>query len=345
MKRIIYIPLCLWVASLASCTTKVEPVQIVAPTLTPNEQQLKEYKQNMEQRQVTVGFLPDWGKNHAYSLYNTPEKLDIVVVNTLPEQMLETQQADLRQTQTTKHTRVLLLYSVEEAQKKAFKTFKSKFKAARKQKEKEWAAGNAPSKPEQLIALAELETKMQQEAAQTLTENTRKEMQQYQAATKVYDGICVELPTSYTLLTTKDMAELLQGVTAVAGKGKEKILIIQNPTTEATAEMEKANWLMIAPKGDVTWNTFDAMAQQWPNAKVIAGVDLTDAKNDEGYNDSQTISTGTSRLPRPQDIINWKAPNKAGVAYLHIEADLEKYEKGLTYLNLRNYIQLNALQH
>lgn len=327
--------------SFVGCDTKIKPLEVVTPVASPDFSKLEAYKKDFSNRPVTIGYLYHWEKGGGYSLMNTPDSLDVVVLKNAPKSLSENLQKDLQDVRQLKQTRVLFSIDIASLQKAALANLKTQIKKGRKELEKSW--NESPQKPDretQKAELAKLENtlkgKLSAEMKQEVTSRVSDLLQMLKA--NAIDGLNVQLPETFELCTVEDALTWLRTLTAEAGKGKPYFLAVETPCVECRSEIEKAQWIVYNQKEEPLWKNFSQGAETWKNSLYFPSVDLSDSKLTEGFADSRTLAASAAERSRENDVINWKASNKGGVAYFHIEEMAFKYESGYSYGPLRRLI-------
>lgn len=324
-----------------SCENNPEPIKVITPKREINTSLLKEYKKNIDQRNIAIGAIYNWGVKNESNLMQTPDSLDIIIVKDNYLTINEQQKQDLQQVQKIKFTKVLIgadLNSSLEMLKEEQRMITQK---RLKEKEKEFILSGdvltAVKKDEIIneiltVSNEELQEKtntffkmLAQKAVSSLKENA-------------FDGMSIELPERYENdLDQEVCTHFIENVTPTLNG---KILIIENP--KSNPENEKANWLVVRKKAENnTLAFYEDWASQFPNKKLLASVDFSSEDIDKGFSDS-SIFLKEGKLSKIIDITHWKASNKGGVLFYHIEKNYTNIKGNNTYVALKNAI--NQLQ-
>lgn len=341
MKNIICI-----LALLVVACNKIEPIEIVAPERDIDTQTLKQYKSQLQSRLITMGMLYNWGQESGAFLKSTPDSLDVIILKNSYLQMNDILKNDLKFVQEKKATKVLVgieletLYQEYEAEKE------QKITTSKAEKEQEWKLTN-----ERLSADEKKE--ILQQIEQTITNNLIKEAKEklmQQATTVVqfaknngFDGVSIEFPQNLNeVYSAENLDNFLAEITKEAGKGKNLLLVIENPygergETTDVKPIDSANWIVYRQKGKALFKNFDEQAQKWASFRYLPSVDFGEEDLAEGFADTKIFAPG-GRLPRTIDVINWNATNKGGVAYYHIEKNYHDIVGNVSFKTLRNAI-------
>ncbi len=323
--------------AMAACS-KIEPIRIIAPQRPIDTQGLEQFKTIMETRKVSMGMVYGWGKNENSNLMHTPDSLDIIIVKDGYGTLSDHQKKDLAEVQTQKATRVLLGVNLEASSQQLSQLVESTINARKKTTE-ETLRKNNPSITDQAVKveLHSVAAKTTREYAETvpadlskIADSVKTLLQQYQ-----FDGISVEIPQNFTALYQAEaVATFLQSINQFAGKGKGALLIIENPFTEGADIIKEAQWVVYRNVTNNRLANFDALARNWPDSRVVASVDFSREEQLNGFADSETFSS-TGILPQAIDVVNWKFPTRAGVAYYHIEKNYSDIDGKVSYKTLR----------
>lgn len=334
-------------ALLASgCSQRPEKIPVIAPKtaetgsiFTPEDKEATLFS-----RPVSMGYISNWKATNGVSLFSTPSDLDVIVIEENPLLLTPAMEIDLARTREIKRTKVFCSNDLQALEKEAKKEFKKRFSAKTRAKKEEWKnveGDNKPSKEQQEKELKELEATINTEVAKEIQELATKQIVYSLSIMPLFDGLNLKLPEKAHFLSQTFLNELLKKVTDVCGGTDAPLLIIQNPIEEARSYIEKATWIVFGRKViENKVSDFTEEAQQWPNNRYLPLVNLADGNKDKGYATPIAFSPEKA-LPCEEDIINWKAPNRAGVAYEHIEHDAA-YDGNAkkTYPTLNHLIKL-----
>lgn len=337
--------LSLAVVGFSSCTD-IESVPVIAPTWNTDEAVQQAYKNNMFSRPMAIGMLYDWHAVNGISLYNTPDSLDVIVVKGNGMMITPAMAEDLKLTREIKKTKVLLGVDLNTIDELKAKDVKKELKTKRKALQETWTEENMPTPEEKEKFIMELEAQITDQAKSMMAENATKIVGDALSQMKAFefDGISIKLPEHFLYLTKESAVAVLKSVTAQAANDKDYLLSIETPFEEGREEIEKAAWVIFDRNLiDRSLSQFTEEAQIWSETRFIPSANFKDANNGKGFPDSKVFDP-TGKTPRTIDIINWQAPNKAGVAYYHIENDA-KYNEGIrmSYLDLRYLINKLSL--
>ncbi len=346
MNRIII--MLLMFITIVSCDTIVEPIDVVVQKRKINTEQLMKYKANLTERNVVMGMLYKWGEQSQSNLMHTPDSLDIIVVKGGYTDLSEYQKKDLENVRTLKGTKVLIGVDLEGMFQDSEAKFEKKADAAKKEKEKELAlAGENLSEEEIKAALEKVEKTVSEEISKEVASNLEKLPETILATMKKYhfDGVSIEVPQNFnTAYTSEVITKLIQNFSTKVGKGKEGILVVENPFAEAKEFIKEANWVVyrktINPQ---LFSNFDNSAEMWATNRFLPSVDFTNEELEDGFKDSPNFSV-SGFLPQTEDVINWNAENKGGAAYYHIEVDYNNIKGNMTYNTLRYVINKMQLK-
>ncbi|GEM_PF-267670 len=351
VRLVVVLSLCMLVTA---CNKLIpEPVTVIPPTREVPTQALQAYKTNLDSRFVAIGFMYGWGKADASILMHTPDSLDIIVVKDGYEKLSDAQVADLKTVQGKKATRVLMGYTLTDVNEllpsnqtltdtvtnraaRALALFVSANPTATTARRNAFRdSAQAANRP---IAGLEMRTKAYgiivdafagaAEAVGLMKESG-------------FDGISIQFPNAISASYLGDTVEAIAGrfiSEAAVGRGKQHLLIVENPDTTASTALSAANWLVYnRTTPTYTLANFTRDAAFWGSGKFIPSADYSNDTDADGFVDSETFSPN-GILPRTLDVINWKATNKAGAAFYHIEKNYNDIRGSFTYYSLRHAI-------
>lgn len=107
MKKNIILSTTLFITLFISCN-KIEPINIVENKRDINTELLKKQKENLNDRQISVGIIYGWGKEERSNLMHTPDDLDIIIIKDGYNNISDYQRLDLMSVKEKKATRVLI---------------------------------------------------------------------------------------------------------------------------------------------------------------------------------------------------------------------------------------------
>ncbi|MFT3904657.1 MAG: hypothetical protein QM727_15905 [Niabella sp.] len=330
---------CCCVVLFAACSkTSIEPVKIIELKREIDTKAMQAYKSNLSDRYVSIGYIYDWGNTDASILMHTPDSLDIIVVKNGYDHLSIAQITDLNDVKSKKATKVLLGLDFN-ANVITPSDLADTITVRQGRRQQELTAEGAG--PAQITTeLAKVKTD---------TENWAKAIAVYQYNNLMikanelireykFDGISILLPVNSGYLQ-EPVNIFFQNLGADYGLGKQNILVIENPDIIYSDVLVKANWLVYnkqTPDYYLTYFTEDAA--KLPGSKFVPSADYTNETDTDGFLDSETFSA-TGILPRTRDIVNWKASNKGGAAFYHIEKNYTDISGNLTYNSLRHAIR------
>lgn len=310
--------------------TEIAPVPLNVNTHESDSEALSQYKDNIFSRPVVMGMIYDWQVTNGVALSATPDSLDVLVVKGHEGELTEAQAVDLKQLKDKKSTTVLLGCDLDGIDVSMHKVLKKAIKTDRKALTSSWTEENTPDPDEQERLIAELETKLTTEyaakakkAAEALLSQALSTM-----SNAGFDGISLKLPEDFLVLSQDETTALLAKTTAATGGTQAPFLAVETPYEAGRSEIQKATWV-IGNRRAIE-HKMAAIAQEaalWPDVRYIPSVDISDGANVKGFSDSRIFSP-KSPIHMAQEIITWSSVNKAGVAFYHIESNLEYNDKG-----------------
>ena len=340
MKRLII----LTTALLAMACTDREPIEIEAPQRTIHTEALKQYKANLDKRNITMGMLYNWTNEGGSFLMKTPDSLDVVVIKDNYNDLSETQKKDLTEAQQKKATKVFVGLNFE-AQLKTYEAEKeTKVTAAKELKQKELDADPNLIDEQKKEALKKVEEDVIASLAtatiETLQKHTNEVLQI--AKNNGFDGISIEFTDEVdTPFSSATFSKLLASV--IAAKGN-LLLLVENPYSSTDAAVAKplssANWIVYHKKNNELLKSFTEQAANFPNNRYLPSTDFTEETLADGFSDSKRFSPDgkNGRYSRLDDILYWTASNRGGIALYHIEKDYYNLSGKSTFKNLRALI-------
>ena len=349
MKKIIFI-----FGLLAVACNKIEPIEVIAPERDIDTETLKKYKSQaeLEKRHIAMGMLYNWGKESGAFLKNTPDSLDVVVIKSGYAQMTETLTTDLKFVQEKKATKVLVGIDLEAFYQEYEAEKEQKITTSKAEKEQEWKRSNERlTQKEKDEILKKVEQDITNNLASVALKKLEKQTSELLSIAKSngFDGVSIEFPQNLNeVYSAINLDNFLAEITKEAGKGKNLLLVIENPygergETTDVKPIDSANWIVYRQKGKALFKNFDEQAQKWTSFRYLPSVDFSEEDLAEGFADTKIFAPG-GRLPRTIDVINWNATNKGGVAYYHIEKNYYEVSGNTPFKTLRNAIGKIQLQ-
>lgn len=341
---------------LFSCENKEEPIKVVAPIVKPNTEVIKAFKLQTN-HQMVIAMHYNWGDKTGYNLINTPDSLDIIVLKNNFENMTDSKSMDLKAVQNEKLTKVIISCDLQNYSEDVEKQIKKEYKEAKKNQDKKWeqaardkAEGKEVSednlKPSDISDVTAMYTKIKKNVTDKAIENLNKKLDNIKSAFSDlgkkygFNGFSIKLPYDFTIVSEDKTKELLTYFTAIAGKNKDLILIVENPVLSLSQEISKANYLIASKPDDSMISTYEKQSSEWSDEAYFPSFNVKDTKLSEGFEDSKIFTA--SGLSKDKYLIKWQAPNKKGIAIYHSElmyydvADIDGYI--LPYITLRELI-------
>lgn len=336
MKKIIFA-----VALMSVACTKVQSVDVIENFRDIDTQTLIKYKSNLSERNISVGMMYNWGVESGAFLKNTPDSLDVVVLKEGFDVQNPYLKEDITSTKKQKATKVLFGADLQQMAKNYEQDRDAEIASLKNEKQKEWALSKERlTEAQKKQILTEIETQV----TQKWSEWAEKELQNKATEIKTqitdfeFDGVSVEVPQAFNEgVSQTRVTEFLTALTEFAGQGKNLLFIVENPFQEGQEAIAKAHWVIHRNPKNKLLASFTNQAKQWGTSKYLPSVDFTEDALEEGFVDTPTFSL-SGRLSRIFDVVNWAAPNRAGVAFYHIEKDYYSVQKNVTSKNLRKLI-------
>lgn len=316
-----------------ACSSKDEPVKVIAPKLIPNTDKLVSYKSNKDKRKVVMAMHYDWGTKPGYSLINTPDSLDIIVLKNNYEipnlNMLE----DLREVQALKATLVAPSIDMQVVSDKAEEEITSQYKTEKKLLEISWRQNN--NRPENNQDVESAYHKLKDSITGVVTKQTTQWLQSHIDAIPMflgifgYNGISIRVPNNNNIFTSEQITNALKAVTDVAGKDKKYMLVVESPNANYKEYNTKADFLVGYNPNSSDYNYFIEESQLYPENKYLPAFDVQDDKLKGGYKNSPTFSA--EGVSKDKALLAFNVSNAGGVAVYHSEkyyyetADIEGY--------------------
>ncbi len=329
---------------LFSCS-KIEPIEIIAPERTINTELLKQFKADLNNRQISIGMIYGWGKVDKSSLTHTPDSLDIIVVKDGYSNLTAFQKNDLAITRQKKATKVLIGIDLNKRLAEYDQQAELEFAKRKATVELAWASLNPPltesQKKDSLnkinLSVIQNFTKMATNELDTISSNLIKNAEEF------FDGISVEMPDNTGgIYTNKILTEFIAKLNNFAGKGKNYLLIIENPFTDLLTFSDQVNWFVFKQNPSVaSLLGYELMAYNWSTTRFIPSADFSTEENIKGYPDSKLFIEG-GKPSQSLELTHWNVSNKKGVAFYHIEADYTNIVGRNTYTAL--HYAINKLQ-
>lgn len=332
---------------LLACDRQQKPIPVLQSSPKIDTSALSEYKSHLDSRKILVGMHYGWGSNPGLSLMSTPDSLDIIVLKEEYRGLSELMAKDLKEVRSLKATKVIPSIDLQERSLASLKKITAEYRKAKLLQDVAWEEdGNKPSSDEV--------SKIYQALKQSVTEEEiRKARGWLEAEVKAlpelwstgYDGISIRLPEDYSIFDETSIEAALQTITAVAGLGKQYILIVESPQETFHAYIEKANYIVGYMPDENDYNSFIQQSKLYPNNRYLPAYNAKDDKLEEGYTNPPTFLA--KGLSKAQALLYFKEANAAGVAVYHSETyyydvqDINGYSN--PYASLKVYINaLNA---
>lgn len=327
MKKRIFIFPILAVFAFA-CSSKNEPcseldnhINIVEPKLNPNTAQLVAYKSNIDKRKVVMAMHYNWGTKPGYSLINTPDSLDIVVLKNNYELPNDNMLKDLKEVQSLKATRVIPSIDMQEVSDKAESAIASEYKSEKKLLDISWKQnGNRPKTD----AEVEAEYNKLKEGITAKLVGQANEWLQSQIKNipflldKVgYNGISMRVADNNNIFTHEATENALKAVTALAGKGKKHMFIVESPNEKYRDYNLNADFIVGYKANSNDYIDFIEESKLYPESRYLPAFDTQDEKLKVGYKNNPTFSA--EGVSKDKALLSLDVPNMAGVAVYHSE--------------------------
>lgn len=320
MKKLLLLASC--TLGFVACSTKEEPINIVVPEVSVDTQTLVSYKAKSEGRGVVVAMHYDWGTKPGFSLINTPDSLDIVVLKNNYDKLSEMKLKDLKEVQQRKGTKVMPSIDIESVSESAQKAITVGYKTAKKAQDAAWAEDGSKPKDPQAVSqvyqeIKERVQKEEVEKAQSWLESQIKAVDQYLGALG-FDGISVRLPQTDAIFAPEVMQSVLDKLNAVAGLEKSKMLIVESPVEQYKDKFASANFLVLYQPGLSDFPEYQALIERYSDHKLLFAYDLNDADLKKGFKNLSIFSPSETQ-DKGQILVDYKHSAKAGVAVYHSE--------------------------
>ena len=328
----------------SACDTKIEPIEVVSPKAPINSELFREFKASAESRSAVLAMHYDWRARSINSLMNLPDSLDAVVLkNDWQEPYSEFYLKDIDDVRTIKHTRVFASVDLPSLVKSTERAIKADFRSKKNEFEASWDdAAHADDPDAKKKALADLEASVRKTHIASANESASKLITDALAAADKYmDGVSLEMPRDTAVFSIAACKALLAQITAAKATNPKLRYIVENPFSELSADFASATWAVYHNSADPKYSLLESTAKAWSAASFVPGIDISSKKDVDGFADSPFFDPNGA-IPLTIDIINFKAPNKAGVAYYHTETKASEYEGVYNYPSLRKLINYNA---
>lgn len=338
-------------ALIFSCSPKGDPcfeqethIKIVEPKIAPNTAVLVNYKSNIDNRKVVMAMHYNWGTKPGYSLINTPDSLDIVVLKNNYEAPNVDMLNDLAEVQSLKATKVIPSIDMKEVSDRAEAAIASEYKSEKKLLEISWKQnGNKPQSDDEVEAeytkLKEsITSKIKGQAKEWLKVQTNNIPSLLQKIG--YNGISIRVADNNNIFASEDTENTLKAITDVAGKDKKYMFVVESPNDNYREYNLKANFIIGYRPNLSDFNDFVEESKLYPDNRYLPAFDTQDEKLKGGYKNSPVFSA--EGVSKDQALLSLDVPNMAGVAVYHSEkyyyetADLQGFVN--TYIPLKVYI-------
>lgn len=344
MKKLLLMATCIYGA--LACSKQEEPIKIVSPEVVNNTQDLLDFKKNRLERHIVASMHYDWGTKPGYSLANTPDSLDMIILkNNYVISGNRSKIADLKIVQG-KGTWVLPSIDLELKSLTTAKKIAGDYKEAKKAQDKAWAkAGDKPSNPSDVTGTYkrikdEIVGKENEKLATWLKEQIAFIGESLSALG--YNGISIRLPQTEEVFTPQQVEELLAKSLEHTGQGKDKLLVIESPIARYKEQIGMANFVVLHKPEVSDFVDYEAMVREFEGAKLLLAYDLNDSNLTKGYKNNPFFSPSED-WGKDQILLKYKHQAKAGIAVYHAE---KMYFVTDTYQGFVNpYVPLKALIH
>lgn len=327
----------------SACNNKIEPLEVVAPTIPVDSEALTTYKSSLFSRPIVMGFLTNWKATNGIMLASTPDSLDVVVVCVDGYEITEAMKLDMTNVIEEKQTSVLLRTDINSIDNKYAKDLKKEMRAKRKELKAGWTEDQMPTPEEQETLFAELENQIKEKYVSAANKEALNEVNSALEAmtSNQFSGLCLKLPESFSILTEEGVINILNIVVAKCGGTQQPFLAVETPFEAGREQIEKATWVIYNRQTiEKRLSYFTEEAVLWSNSRYLPSVDISKGDDAKGFFDSGTFTIGNP-MPCREEVISWKAPNRAGVAYYSIEVDANYNEDTKdTYPEMRRLINL-----
>lgn len=101
---LLYIVCGIWAAG----CSEIEPIELIEPEREIDTETLKQSKSNLEEKQVAVGAIYEWGQSERSNLMHVPDEMDMIIVKDGFMELSAYQRSDLNDVKERKATRVLI---------------------------------------------------------------------------------------------------------------------------------------------------------------------------------------------------------------------------------------------
>lgn len=329
---------------LMSCSKQEEPVKIIEAEVQSDNQEAVKYKQNRGERQIVVAMHYDWGTKPGYSLANTPDSLDMIVLkNNYAYGKDGAKMSDLKAAQA-KATWVLPSIDMELKSTQVAKTIAADYKAAKKAQDAAWAkAGDKPTDAAVVAQTYEAIKRaiLRQESDKLIAWVTEQKAFVEEALTSLgYNGISLRLPQSEDIFDQVQVVDLLSKVSSLAGQGKDKLFVVESPVAKYKEHFASANYLVIHKPELSDFVDYEAMLATFEGAKLVLAYDLADSNLSKGFKNVPIFSP-TVDLTKDEVLLKYKHQSKAGIAVYHSEKYYYQTEAYKGFVN--PYVPFKAL--
>lgn len=343
MKKILYV---LGTAmALMACSQQEEPIKLVTPERSEVSAELINYKNQRANRNIVVAMHYDWGTKPGYSLANTPDSLDMIVLKNNYAELSNEQRADLKAVQVNKGTLVLPSIDMEVIAQTVQKRIANDYKAAKKVQDATWAkAGTRPSDEATITqtyqAIKEAILREEQHKLSTWVDEQGKAIERYLGADFGFDGISLRLPQGTDVFTNEQTTMLLDKALSLAGKDKAKTLVIESPLVAYKEHLMGASYLILHQPELTDFKEYEILVNNFADSRLLFAYDLNDANLSKGYKNIPFF-TSSDNLDKSQILLQYKHTAKAGIAVYHSEKYYFEVESYQGFVN--PYVPLKAL--
>lgn len=342
MKKLLLLPI--FSLAFIACNKDEEPLKVEVANKTSDFTLIEQFKNSIADRPVVMGMHYGWGTKTGYSLVNTPDSLDIVILKENFENPTDLMIKDLKDVQNLKKTKVLTSVDLQSASDAAEKSIKNRFKAEKKALMKKWAdEGTKPESKEEVDAAVEqLKQKINEEEVAKAEGYLKGEMDKIATYFNEigYNGMSVRFPQNQNIYTKEMLEADLAALTGKAGKGKNFMFVVESPNEDYIDIINQANYVVGYNPKIASFSAFMNESEKFSEVKYLPSFSVNDANLKKGFGDYPYFSANV--LPKDEALLNFQTANYGGVAvyhsesYYYVTADYEGYVN--PYIPLKVYI-------
>lgn len=332
------------VFALFSCDMKQEPIDVIIPITAPNTEAIKAFKSTMESRPVVMSMHYDWGTKSGYSLMNTPDSLDIIVLKNNYSELNDIKLKDLKDVQSLKATKVLTSIDMETVSQKTQKAIEQGYKSKKKAQDAEWAKNNnKPTNEEEVkTAYANIKQEVTKAELEKATAWLGKEGHiAVEGLNKFgFDGLSIRLPQTDDVFKAEIMKHIFEQISKLTGKDKAKMLVIESPVEAYKELVDQANYVIVYSPDYEDFDQVKSVIEKFSSSKLLLSYDVEDKDLGKGYKNNPIFSA-TGSMSRDKLVQAYKFDGKAGLAIYHSE---KYYFEVADYMGFNNpYIPLKDI--